>query len=667
MVHQTSPLPRRVLALLLLPLLFASILVACPAHPAFAVIDGATEVTPVAPGATLTTFVRMTDHGPVRGALLAIDLRNPLTSIRLLTPGPLAAAEPLSQMAARSGAVAAVNGDFFDQYHTNAPYGSAIADGQLLKGPIFSWTRVAGVGQDGRGQLAEVFLDGMVVLPEGERPIDALNQHNIQPNGIGLYTTVWGSAARGRAVEHAQGVHELYVRNGVATAHSDRAGAGWIEPNAVVLLGREEGAAALARVPIGAPVQVRVGPRTDASSPFMVGLGGKELLLRGGQIADIGDESPQPRTAIGFSGDRATMLLVTVDGRQHDSSGMTLRELAELLISVGAADAMNLDGGGSTTLLARRPGESGPELINQPSSGRERPIPNGLGLFVAPGSGRLTGLRLMPALGESETRLFQGMSRTLVVKGFDETYAPAQTDDVRWRVLAPVAGSVDPGGVFRAGQPGVAAIEAAATGVDGSAAKAERTLTILPLASMTIDSIGMDFAPGAGAGFFAVRGLSADNQSAQIEPRDVTLSYDPNLLEVVPIDNKHFQATPKVSYAMTTIRAYAGGLSAVLPVNIGLASVVVTEFEDVAGWGAVSWNGAAVIQAVDQPEQCTVALSECVAGYGEALRRLVQVEPDQLAHQPVASEVVQPRERGTFAVAHRGGLRPSPGPWRRGR
>jgi hypothetical protein len=50
-------------------------------------------------------------------------------------------------------------------------------------------------------------------------------------------------------------------------------------------------------------------------------------------------------------------------------------------------------------------------------------------------------------------------------------------------------------------------------------------------------------------------------------------------------------------YAVTTITANAGGLSAVLPVNIGLASVVVTEFEDVAGWGAVSWNGAVVVQA----------------------------------------------------------------------
>ncbi|MFO7169128.1 MAG: phosphodiester glycosidase family protein [Chloroflexota bacterium] len=589
--------PRRTLVLTLLPLLLGSILIAHPAQPAQAAIAGAEEVTPVAPGATLTTFAQMTGHGPVRGAVLTIDLQNPQTSIGLLTPGPLAAAEPLSQLVARSGAVAAVNGDFFDQYYTNAPYGNAIADGQLLKGPIFSWTRVAGVGQDGRGRIAEVFLDGAVVLPDGERPIDAFNQHNIQPNGIGLFTTVWGPASRGRAVERAQGVHELRVRNGVAVAHSDQAGAGWIEPDEFVLLGREEGAAALAQVPIGAPVQVRVGPRSDAPAPFAVGLGGKEILLRGGQIADVSDGAPQPRTAVGFSGDGATMFLVTVDGRQRSSTGMTLRELAELLLSIGASDAMNLDGGGSTTLLARRPGEAGAELINRPSSGRERPIPNGLGLFVAPGSGQLAGLRIVPALGEGEVHVFQGTSRTLVAKGFDETYGPAQAGEVRWRALTPEIGAFEAGGVFRAGQPGVAVVEAEADSRSGKSARGERTLIVLPLAGLAIDAVGMDFAPGAGPGFIAVRGLSPDGRSAQIEPRDVALSYDPSLLEIVPVDHKHFQVTPKVPYAMTAIRAHAGGHTAELPVMIGLAPVVVTEFEDVAGWGAVSWGGTASVAA----------------------------------------------------------------------
>jgi hypothetical protein len=594
MPHHTAPALRRVTALLLLPLLLASALVARPALPAAALIDGATEITPVAPGATLTTFARHTAHGVARGSVLAVDLRNEQTSVGVLTPGPLAAAEPLSQMVARSGAVAAVNGDFFDMYHTNAPYGSTIVDGQMLKGPIFSWTRVAGVGQDGRGRIAEVFLDGAVGLPEGERPIVGLNQHNIEPNGIGVYTTVWGASSRGRATERAQGVHELLVRNGVAVAHADGAGSGWIEPDSFVLLGREEGASALARVPIGAPVYVRAGPRTDASAPFRVGIGGKEILLRGGQLADVPDGAPQPRTAVGFSADGATMFLVTVDGRQQHSSGMTLRELAELLQQMGAADAMNLDGGGSTTMLARRAGEAGPALVNSPSGGGERSIPNGIGLFVAPGSGRLAGLRLIPALGEGEARVFQGLSRRLEARGFDETYAPAQAAEVSWRAEAPEAGGFEPGGVFRAGQPGTATIVAEGTGPGGSRARADRAITVLPLAGLAVDTAGMDLTPGGAPGFLAVRGLAPDGQTAQIEPRDVTLSYDPGLLEIVPVDDRHFQVTPR-AYGATTITVSAGGFSAELPLNIGLVSVGVTEFEELAGWGAASWGGTAAI------------------------------------------------------------------------
>lgn len=64
----------------------------------------------------------------------------------------------------------------------------------------------------------------------------------------------------------------------------------------------------------------------------------------------------------------------------------------------------------------------------------------------------------MPALGDGEARVFQGMLRTLIVKGFDKIYAPAQIGDLRRRVLAPEADSADPSGVFRAGQSGVAAM-----------------------------------------------------------------------------------------------------------------------------------------------------------------------------------------------------------------
>ena len=78
-----------------------------------------------------------------------------------------------------------------------------------------------------------------------------------------------------------------------------------------------------------------------------------------------------PRTAIGWND--SYFYLVTVDGRQpHLSVGMTLNELARYLVSLGCREAMNLDGGGSTTMWV------GGSVVNRPSDGEERAVANAL-------------------------------------------------------------------------------------------------------------------------------------------------------------------------------------------------------------------------------------------------------------------------------------------------
>jgi hypothetical protein len=83
-----------------------------------------------------------------------------------------------------------------------------------------------------------------------------------------------------------------------------------------------------------------------------------------------------PRTLLGVDERRTRAYFVVVDGRDGASArGMTLREAARLMKStVGAWDAINLDGGGSSALFVR--GEGG--IVNAPSDGRERPVPNGV-------------------------------------------------------------------------------------------------------------------------------------------------------------------------------------------------------------------------------------------------------------------------------------------------
>ncbi len=99
-----------------------------------------------------------------------------------------------------------------------------------------------------------------------------------------------------------------------------------------------------------------------------------------GKTARVEPESRHPRTAAGVSADGRTLVLVVIDGRQKDwSVGVTLAELAELLIERGVDDALNLDGGGSSVMVHAPPGEA-PRVITRPSDGKERPVAVALGV-----------------------------------------------------------------------------------------------------------------------------------------------------------------------------------------------------------------------------------------------------------------------------------------------
>jgi exopolysaccharide biosynthesis protein len=84
--------------------------------------------------------------------------------------------------------------------------------------------------------------------------------------------------------------------------------------------------------------------------------------------------APHPRTAVGLSQDRRRLLLLIADGRREGVPGLTLPELAALMVEMGACTALNLDGGGSSALWLRD------RIVNRPSDGVERKVANHLGV-----------------------------------------------------------------------------------------------------------------------------------------------------------------------------------------------------------------------------------------------------------------------------------------------
>lgn len=121
---------------------------------------------------------------------------------------------------------------------------------------------------------------------------------------------------------------------------------------------------------------------------FTDGVAAGPRLLRDGRTPTLAADyatGRHPRTAIGVSADRTRAWIVVVDGRQTDSVGATLPELAEVFHGLGASDAINLDGGGSST-LAVEGADGAPRLLNTPIHtgvpGRERPVANHILLFA---------------------------------------------------------------------------------------------------------------------------------------------------------------------------------------------------------------------------------------------------------------------------------------------
>jgi hypothetical protein len=122
------------------------------------------------------------------------------------------------------------------------------------------------------------------------------------------------------------------------------------------------------------------GLQTDPPVSVYNAVSGNERIVRNGTNSAV-QADLQPRTAAGIAGGNR-LVLMTVDGRQPGvSEGVSTVELANLLIGYGVTDAINLDGGGSTTMAIADPV---PRLLNVPSDGVERALGNNLAVFAAP-------------------------------------------------------------------------------------------------------------------------------------------------------------------------------------------------------------------------------------------------------------------------------------------
>ncbi|WP_307825674.1 phosphodiester glycosidase family protein [Streptomyces sp. MBT33] len=369
----------------------------------------------IARGVTYRQFDIRGSKGPAHAHLLTVDLRDPHVRLGLLYPGAVAARATVSRLADAQGAVAGVNGDFFDISETQHPGveatgatdGPAIAAEHVLKAAVPDGQRfgpalppgtstqdVFGVGVDRRARLDGLALEGTIRTPAGHLPLGGLNQFALPENSIGAFTSDWGAVSRVRATcgtdtdrgaACSTDTYEVTVRHGRVVAVADAPGRGTVAAGTTVLVGREEGARQLRKFTVGEPVKVTHRLVADRSKvPYRFALGGYPVLRRGQPLPGLDGTTSAVRTAVGIAGGGRRLLLFALDGAPDYRKGLTIAEVASEMRELGAVDAFSLDGGGSTTLVARAPGASTVTVRNHPSGDAERPVPNGIGVFTTP-------------------------------------------------------------------------------------------------------------------------------------------------------------------------------------------------------------------------------------------------------------------------------------------
>jgi hypothetical protein len=299
--------------------------------------------------------------------------------------------ETVRTMARRLGAVAAVNADYFAW--TGSPLGMLISDGELIKDP-WPGRVVFGMTSDKKFIFDQIGFDGRITLDDGRFFSIAGINRSRGHNELVLYTPKFF-----RSTLTSKEGNEAVIRcddpqvrvgtplTGTVTEVRLSSGNSPVPEGSIVLSGSFMGAKFISdNLKPGTKVSLRLdvrGSSTVGWDKVVQSVGGGPWLVRDGRVfVDASEEKFQPsfsyganpRTALGVTSD-GKLLIVTVDGRQHLSRGMSLNSLAELMKSLGCVQAMNLDGGGSTTMATSI------GVLNSPSTGSERAVADGLAVF----------------------------------------------------------------------------------------------------------------------------------------------------------------------------------------------------------------------------------------------------------------------------------------------
>jgi hypothetical protein len=403
--------------------------------------SGETASRQIGPGSFHYHFVDQTI--PLSIHILEFDLRDPnLEIITQKANYQLAAREKTSVMAEQletegKNVIAAINADFFHKNGT--PVGIQIADGVILKNPFIR--SVFGLLENNRPFIEMLSFRGMLFTEKGSIAIDGINGNRGENDlilfnnyiGVSSNTNDWGVEVAARYVSQPCVNDTSYLVVISKDNSGEKKGDKEIPGYGIILSGHGNKGEFLATgFDVGdtlkillelPPVEEKI-IEAVSGAPRIIEKGRVKIDVRKEKLPQSFSTTQHPRTAIGYNRNKTKLMFFVVDGRQAEHSiGMSLRELAKFMLDWDVYEAVNLDGGGSSTMYVRG------EIVNKPSDATgERSVTNALVVLCKNKSDEVKYISIQP----KQVQVSQNSSYHFDTKLFDKYFNPLENKKVNW-------------------------------------------------------------------------------------------------------------------------------------------------------------------------------------------------------------------------------------------
>ena len=473
-------------------------------------------------GAVHENQLKFTTAGWWNLNILRIDLNDPHTDIKgLMGSKGLSSRERVSTMVEKSNAIAGINGDFFAFSPVPSLSGGFINEGQIISSPVGAANSSTAFMVNKLNQATIDYLSGSVsatnLTSNKNISIVHVNKTNTDFDFLTMLTSNWGEKSFGN--KKHKDLIEVVVENNIVTDVRVGQGPVSIPKSGYVLAVRGIYHQNLADYAVGDEILLR-----PASSPniddLKFAIGGGSIVLKNGELG-AGDpvlRGNHPRTGVGISKDGKEVILVTIDGRDKSFKGVSQEIFGAIMRDLGAHNAINLDGGGSTAMAVKTVDDNKVKVVNKPSDGGERPVVNGVGVFSNAPVGELSYLKI----STDDPNMFIDTTRNFTVKAYDQYHNPIAIDKEKLSFTQTGAKGLMENNSFKASESGMATISAHLG--DITASTDVKILGSVKHISTSVTSINVDLNSQKQLPTFTAR--DDNGYTAKVDPKDINFTLN---------------------------------------------------------------------------------------------------------------------------------------------